>query len=394
MSGSKTPRLVPVLVWLVVVVGSFAVSLVLFELIMQQLRQNRVAMRVAPSPYGVLDEDLGVRYEPGTSISFAYLDGKGRVLECLPNISVTNADGFRGLDKRNDYLNADRRIIASGDSFSHWNNNGLTLVDYTMFELNREGADVSILNVAGGTFGLEHMVVHVAEAIGQFDAYPPDIVAIQFIRDDITRGWWYLDTLTDEAGRLRARLGKSLECLEPDSGCGSDEYLIEKRATQEWCLSMKGTGTVDGVSTDLLGAYRDIRGFFVYARKAFARLRLVDRQVTSVIPRVGSIEGLNTARVRQAIEAIKESGAGIAFVYLPTAEEIRSRQIYMFDENERAVLRFYENALGVRVSYPKDFSAFEGISGFAISPADGHPSVELQKGYGRYLARLFSDLMQ
>jgi hypothetical protein len=394
MSRGKHSILVQAITWLVVVGGSVAIALILFEVMMQKLRQDEVAMRVAPYSYGVLDKNLGVRYEPDTSISFAYLDAKGRVLECLNDVSVTNADGFRGLDKKQDYLAATQRIIVSGDSFSHWNNDGRTLVDYTKAELNQQGFDASLLNVAGGTFGLEHMVVHIAAAIDETGPYAPDLVAIQFIKDDITRGWWYLDTVSDGDGRLRARLGSSLECLAPDSGCGSDEYLIEKEATQEWCLNLKGTGTVDDVSRDLVSVYRDIRGFFVYVRKAFARLGMIDSQATSVIPRVVSIEDADTSRIRRAIEAIKASGAKIVFVYLPTEAEIRSRKSYSFDDNEKAILRFYEDALGVPVVYPEDFSAFDGITEFTISPADSHPSVQLQRGYGRYLAPLFGDALR
>lgn len=391
MRRGKDSILVQALIWLVVVGGSVVIALILFEVMMQQFRQDEVAMRVAPDSYGVLDEYLGVRYEPGSSISFAYLDAKGRVLECLNDVSVTNVDGFRGLDKKQEYREATQRIIVTGDSFSHWNNDGLTLVDYTKAQLNQQGFDASLVNVAGGTFGLEHMVVHIAAAIDETGPYAPDLVAIQFIKDDITRNWWYLDTIADGSGRPRARLGRSLECLAPDSGCGSDEYLIEKEATLEWCLSRKGTGTVDDVSRELVGVYRDIRGFFVYVRKAFARLGMIDSQATSVIPRVDSIEDTDTSRILRAIEAIKASGAKIVFVYLPTEVEIRSRTIYSFDDNEKAILRFYEEALGVPVDYPEDFSAFDGITEFAISPADSHPSVPLQRGYGRYLAPILAE---
>lgn len=271
-------------VWAALVIGSVLVALVLFELMMQHLRQHTVAMRVAPASYGVFDERLGVRYLPGTTISYAYLDSKGRVLECLPEISRTNADGFRGLDTSQDYLAAERRILVTGDSFSHWNNAGLTLADYTKSELNREGYAASLLNVVGGTFSLEHMVVHLAAAIEDANGIRPDLVAIQFIRDDITRGWWFLDTITDGAGRPRARLGASRECLAPDSGCGSDEYLVDERVTQEWCASRKGEATADEVSADLLDAYRSIRGFFVYVPRALARLGLIDPQSPARFP--------------------------------------------------------------------------------------------------------------
>ena len=394
MNRGKGSILVQALIWLVVLGGSVGIALVLFEVLMQHLRQDRVAMRATPHSYGVLDENLGVRYEPETSISYAFLDSKGRVLDCLPDISVTSSDGFRGLDKQQDYREATQRIIVTGDSFSHWNNDGLTLVDHTKARLNQQGFNASLVNVAGGTFGLEHMVVHIAAAIEEAGDYAPDLVALQFIKDDITRGWWYLDTVTDGSGRLRARLGRSLNCLAPDSGCGSDEYLIEKRATQEWCVSRKGTGIVDDVSRDLVSTYRDMRGFFIYVRRAFARLGIIDSQATSVIPRVASIKDTDTDRIHRAIESIKASGAKTILVYLPTEEEIRSRKIYSFTENEKEILRFYEDTLAAPVLYPQDYSAFDGITEFAISTADSHPSVELQRGYGRYLASLFSDALR
>jgi hypothetical protein len=382
------------LVWIAVVGISVFVALVLFELMMQWSRQDRVAMRVTPTSYGVLDEVLGVRYEPDTSVSYAYLDSKGRVLDCLPSISITNSDGFRGLDTLQDYHEAERRILATGDSFSHWNNGGLTLVDHTKAELEAAGFDASLLNVAGGTFGLEHMVVHLAAAIRDPEIPAPDLVAIQFIRDDITRDWWYRASVEDDRGRIRARLGRTMECLDLDAKCGSDEYLIESRATQEWCESRKLTGEVDQVSQDLVDAYRDIRGFFVYTRKALARVGLIDTQATSVIPRVSSIDAAKSDRMLEAIETIMSSGAKVVFVYLPTEHEIRAREISTFEENERAMLRFYGQALGVEVVYPEDFSAFDEVTEFRVSPVDGHPSVALQRAYGRYLASLFAETLR
>lgn len=94
------------------------------------------------------------------------------------------------------------------------------------------------------------------------------------------------------------------------------------------------------------------------------------------------------------MESIRASGARIALVYLPTAEEIKAQTVYTFDDNESAVLRFYEDRLGVAAIYPADFSQFEGITEFSVSPVDTHPSVELQQAYGRYLASVFSDLLQ
>jgi hypothetical protein len=99
-------------------------------------------------------------------------------------------------------------------------------------------------------------------------------------------------------------------------------------------------------------------------------------------------------RILGAIESIKAGGARIAFVYLPTSGEILSRQVYTFDDDEKSVLRFYEEHLGVPVTYPSDYAVFDGITEFAISRVDSHPSVELQRAYGRYLAAIFADALR
>lgn len=392
MNDNNTSKLAQFIVYAIVTVGSAAIAVVLFEIMMQQSRQGTVAMRVATGTYGVFDETVGVRYEPGSSSSYAYLDSKGRVLECLPNISRTNADGFRGLDTRADYASATQRVLVTGDSFSHWNIDGKTLVDYTADALNAGGRSAALLNVAGGTFGLEHMVVHIADALETPGIETPDLIAIQFIRDDITRGWWYLDSIEDDQGRLRARLGAEVGCLAADKACGSDEYLIDERATQEWCESRKGTGVVDEISEDLVATYDDLRGFFVYVPRALARLGLVERR--SVIPRVTDMTATNTTRVRRAIDVIRKSGAPVLFVYLPTSGEIAPQQVHDFNEGERAVLRYYEEALGVSVTYPASYAAFAGIDDYAVSPFDSHPSSALQQGYGRYLAGLFAAVLE
>ena len=386
--------LIHVSAWILVTSGSILVALVLFELMMQQTRKGAVAMRVAPASYGQVDDVLGIRYLPNTSVSYAYLDATGRVLECLPDISVTNSDGFRGLDTKPDYRTADHRVIVTGDSFSHWNNSGMTIVDHTKAQLNELVPDASLINVAGGTFGLEHMVVHAAAAIDEMGASRPQLVAIQFIKDDITRDWWYRKTMQDANGQSRARLAGSLECLATDSGCGSDEYLIEPRATQQWCEAQKGKESSDDISADLVASYKEIRGFFVYVRRVLARVGLIDRSATSVIPRVESVDASNTDRISRAIQRIRDSGADIALVYLPTVEEIKSGQIYEFTEIEHAVLRFYEERLGVPTIYPADYSAFDGVTNFTVSPFDRHPSIDLQRAYGKYLAPIFSNALR
>lgn len=105
---------------LVLMLLASALALVLFEVFMQA-RDPGPVMRVSSSAYGEFDPHLGVRYTPGSQLSFAYVDRQGRVLDCIEGLSRTNRDGFRGRDTLQDHGSpaVRLRLIATGDSFSH-----------------------------------------------------------------------------------------------------------------------------------------------------------------------------------------------------------------------------------------------------------------------------------
>lgn len=214
-------------------------------------RTRRVVL-VASEVYGVFDDQFGVRYLPNTSRSQSYITASG-VKECLANVSVTNGDGFRGLDTLADYELAGKKIVVTGDSFSHWNTDGMTVPDYTKRALLDAGHDVSLLNVAGGAFGLKHMVV---QAAGTAQRLRPDLIVIQFITDDITRDWWFLKTFDRGDSRSRTRVAGTIGGLDPTSPVGRDAYLVDPDATHDWCLGMKGTDRVDDIAAGAL-AMRD-----------------------------------------------------------------------------------------------------------------------------------------
>ena len=386
----RAPGFAPaaLLLWLALTGLACALALILFEVIMQA-REPGPVMRVSPATYGEFDERLGVHYAPDTQLSFAYVDGGGRVLDCIEGLSRTNRDGLRGQDTLQDHdaPSVRVRLIASGDSFSHWNNAGMTVVDHVRVNLQAgrpAGQAVSVLNVAGGTFGLQHMLVHLADQLDRL-RQPPQAVVLPFIGDDITRGWWHVRTERDAAGRVRPRIAAAPACLAVDSGCGADEYLVVPRATQAWCRAQLAGAPQDEVNAAILAQYRDIAGFrFVHLRRVARQLGLPLHD-HSVIPRLASPDDVDWQRVDAAVARIRRSQAKLFMVYLPLEAEIRKRRIEL-DPLQKTLLSRFEERLSTKTLFPGDFAEFRSISQFAISSVDPHPSVALQQAYGAYLA--------
>ena len=355
-------------------------------------RTRRMVM-VVPETYGVFDDDLGVRYPPNSSHSQSYIARSG-VKECLANISITNADGFRGHDTLADYESAEKTIVVTGDSFSHWNNEGMTVPDYTKRELIEYGHDVSVLNVAGGAFGLKHMVVHAAETA---QAVKPDLIIIQFITVDITRDWWFLETFGLSATNSRARIARTIEGLDPASSDGDDAYVVDNAATHSWCLGMKGTDEMDVVSSRALrmrdAFVRDVPLLFFWDRVMKRALGFGVYPDIGNLPRITSPADLEDERTARAFAVLTSLDIPILFVHLPTADEILAEAVPL-RRIQRTILRFFEENLSLERIPPTDFSAFAGITNFGVSPYEGHPSAEVQAAYGLYVAELVSPALQ
>jgi hypothetical protein len=375
-------------IWLAITAVTVVSAVVLFEFGMQKLHRTRtVVMVVSDKTYGDFDERTGIRWAPNTALSLAYLDASGRVMECFKNASVTNKDGFKGVDTLDDYNKAKIKIILSGDSYSNWSINGETNADYTKTELNSRGVDAAILNVAGGGYGLQHMVAHVAATLDRLKE-SPKIIVIQFIKDDITRGWWYFRVERDDHGWVRSRMAPSIECLSVNSACGADTGFVHPGVTEEWCESQKNNDSENPISDELVSRYRAIRGYFVFTRRA---LKALGADTTSTIPRIKSLDDLNERQINPEIETIASSGAHVVFVYLPTRPEIASQK-YELNALQKSILDFYTRKLNAVTVFPTTYSAFDGVTDFFISPVDTHPSGELQKAYGRYVASILLPL--
>lgn len=346
-----------------------------------------VIIKVSPRVYGEYDPDVGAAYVPNTSISFSYLNEDGVVVECLQEISKSNRDGFRGEDTINDYKNASIKVVVSGDSFSHWNNNGKTVVDITKSLLQ----NTSLINLAGGAFGLKHMFASVSEFVDQDVELMPDLVIIQFIKDDITRDWWVTDSFRDQSGLVRSRIAKSKECLDPDSDCGADQYVVHPKADYSWCASRKGIQDADDISNEITESYSSILGRASKTRnmanRILRKLSVPTFGQESEIPRIHSIDDFDFDSMLSPIKEMQNSDVDVMLVFLPTQEEITNKH-FNLSALEREILGEIEGYLGTDIEVPISFEGFDNLDGYVISPYDGHPSVALQNAYAEYVAEL------
>jgi hypothetical protein len=394
MSSIKKNKLVSV-AWLIYysLFGFFAIFM--FEIFGPEKKPTII--RLSPNVYGEYDPKLGIRYAPDTSISLSYLQDNGVVVECLQNISKTNSDGFRGIDTINEYASASPKIVVTGDSFSHWNNDGLTIVDLTKAKLKKSYSSISLINLAGGTFGLKHMFANVSEFVKQDHKLRPDLVLIQFIKDDIRRDWWVTNAFQDETGIIRARLANTEQCLKLDSNCGADEYIVNDRATHAWCTTLKDSQQPDELSREIIKDYSHIMGrsnkpildwdskTIDIAIRILRKLNVpfFGQQVN--IPKISSLDDVNFQSMLAPIKELQASGTQVMMVFLPIRDEIE-KQNFNLTKLEEDILKNIENNLEINIHKPSSFDVFRGIDEFAISPYDGHPSVELQNAYSTYIA--------
>jgi hypothetical protein len=370
---------------LVLLVGaSTAIALVIPELVYKAYLAltERPSFRISPTAHSKFDEKLGQRFQPNTKLSLAYIvDGK--LVGCLDEIASANSDGLGGRDTIADYRRADFKLISTGDSFSHWKQNKTTIADVVAETISaKTGASVADLNFARGAFGLIHMINMAAV---QAQALQPDAVVIQFILDDLTRGWWYTKEYVDAAGNRRALLAPTIADLN-DPARSNDEYIVDPRGTYEWCRERLAKGGNDEVLDDAFERYRQLkrekRSFFKPVLYESLILRLTHREFFSVpsLPRVYTPEALRKdPRYAEGVKALRRSGIPILLVNLPVAWRRVSR-------DQAAILAAIEEDLGVKTIWLDDYVTKDKNFKWDMLPLEDHPSYDAIREYGKAVA--------
>jgi hypothetical protein len=340
------------------------------------------SFRISPTAHSKFDERLGQKFQPNSKLSLAYIvDGK--LVGCLDEIASANSDGLGGRDTFADYGRADFKLISTGDSFSHWKQNKTTIADVVAETIRaKTGTSVANLNFARGAFGLIHMInIAAVEA----EALRPDAVIIQFILDDLTRGWWYTKEHIDAAGNRRALLAPTIADLN-DPARSNDEYIVDPRGTYEWCLERLAKGGTDDILEHAFERYRQLRrekrSFFRPVLYESLIMRLTHREFFSVpsLPRVYTPEAMRKdPRYAEGVKALRRSGIPILLVNLPVEYRRLSR-------DQAAILAAIEEDLGVKTIYLDDYVTKDKDFKWDLLPLEGHPSYDGIREYGKGVA--------
>jgi hypothetical protein len=157
----------------------------------------------------------------------------GRVAWCPGVVATANADGLGGRSTLADARKADYVILTTGDSFTYWMRSALTVPDVVESLLSqRTGLKVANLNLARGAYGVLQMLTLAAE-MGPI--LKPDLIVVQLISDDMTRGrWWARETVID--GRARAQVSPRPDGFG-DPQTTNEQDVVDERASEDWCRS-------------------------------------------------------------------------------------------------------------------------------------------------------------
>ena len=382
---------------LVLLVASVFLSLVLAEIAVRAHIWSRpVSFHIVKSVFGQFDARFGQRFPPSTSKVLS-LVRDGRVVWCPGIVARANADGLGGRSTLADARKADYVIFTTGDSFSYWMRSDLTIPDVIESRLSqRTGLKVVNLNFARGTYGVLQMLTLAAE---MYPVLKPDLIVVQLISDDLTRGrWWTREAVID--GRPRAQISPRPDGFD-DPRITNEQDVVDGRATEAWCRGQLGAQQPDAVVKDSVGYYRAYLrakeiGFEPFSpTKSYlidaAWSTLFDRPfyaqtALSLIPRVTAKEFLADPGYHDAVQKLTRSGVPLILVHLPNKAEIVVGRPFRGREAEAIWIQL-EQDLGTRIA---TLAALENRpaapANIDLQPNNAHPSLDGIRFYGEYVA--------
>jgi len=382
---------------LVLLVASVLLSLVLAEMAVRAHIWSRpVSFHIVKSVFGQFDARFGQRFPPSTSKVLS-LVSDGRVVWCPGVVASANADGLGGRSTLADARKADYVIFTTGDSFSYWMRSDLTIPDVIESRLSqRTGLKVVNLNFARGTYGVLQMLTLAAE---MYPVLKPDLIVVQLISDDLTRGrWWSREAVID--GRPRAQISPRPDDFD-DPRITNEQDVVDGRATEAWCRGQLGAQQPDAVVKEALAYYRAYLrskgiGFEPFSlTKSYlidaAWSTLFDRPfysqtALSLIPRVTAKEFLADPGYHDAVQKLTRSGVPLVLVHLPNKAEIVVGRPFRGREAEAIWIQL-EKDLGTRIV---TLAALEtrpaAPANIDLQPNNAHPSLDGIRFYGEYVA--------
>lgn len=382
---------------LVLLVASVVVSLILAEIVVRAHIWSRpVSFHIVKSVFGQYDARFGQRFPPSESKVLSLVQN-GRVVWCPGVVASANADGLGGRSTLADARKADYVILTTGDSFTYWMRSALTVPDVVESLLSqRTGLKVANLNLARGAYGVLQMLTLAAETA---TILKPDLVVVQLISDDLTRGrWWAREAVID--GRPRAQVSPRPDGFD-DPRTTNEQDVVDERASEEWCRSQLGAREPDPVVKDAVAyhqAYLRAKGI-AFDPFSLTTSYLIDavwsrlferpfysQTARSLIPRVTAKEFLADPGYHDAVQKLTRSGVPVVLVHLPSKAEIVVGRPFRGPEAE-AIWTQLEKDLGTRIATLASMEPRPPVPpAIDLQPNNAHPSLDGIKFYGEYVA--------
>jgi len=362
-----------------------------------------VSFHIVNGVFGQYDREFGQRFPP-SSKKVLSLVSDGRVTWCSGVIASANVDGLGGRSTLADARNADYVIFTTGDSFSYWMQSALTIPDVVETLLGeRTGLKVVNLNFARGAYGILQMLTLAAE---MYPALKPQLIVVQFITDDLTRGrWWTREAVID--GRTRSQMASRPDFNDPRTT--NDEDVVDGRATEEWCRRELHAARPDAVVKDSVsfrGVYLRSKGI-AFEPFSLTKSYLIEavwstffgrpfysQTAFSLMPRVTAEEFLADPGYRAAIQKLKQSGVPVVLVHLPNKAEILFGRPFRGRATE-SIWTHLERDLGTRIvtlaelpNHPPPPPTID------LQPNNAHPNLDGIRFYGQYVATVLEPLVK
>jgi hypothetical protein len=337
--------------------------------------------RMTPSVQIEYDEKYGFRPKPNTAFWMSSIrDGQvvwGSV------ISVSNADGLAGKSTINEYNHAELKVLVFGDSYSQWNQQGVTWPDILEQNLLKsQQKRVAVLDYARAGYGVLQMLDLAADKI---EEHRPDLVIIATIGNDFTRGRWWAREVTTE-GITRWMLSSRKDDFL-DYRFAVDEYLVCPEATREWCEKQVLHGNSDPVLEKANSQFGRLKIEVESQRKSvpwiswgsFLYKRIVTgsplEETADGLPRLSINDFREDEKTRENVKRIRAGGAPVLLVYLPKMPELRKRRRAVNYQSEQLMASLEQMLLSPFHLIQQEYAGAIPAK-IDLRPYDGHPNRE------------------
>ncbi len=340
---------------------------------------DRIDIGVYDRSHWEYDPDYGFRYPPGRRIAYTHIV-TDRVTRCA-TVDTINARGNIG-PIRGDYDSAGLKVALFGDSFPAFIQDGTTFPALLQDRLEAAtGEDVHVLNFGRDGTGILQIL---DLAAGMVAEWQPDLAVITFITDDLRRVRIWR-TVTERDGETRV-LTTTTPDPDPPLEAAADTYVVDARATGEWCRQTLAAGGQSPLVDRLAERYRniakgalhtsdgilDLGHSFLLSRILYGNPFLTEPRFR--VPKLDLDDFRDDPGFRAAVDRLQASGVPVVLVHLPIYPEVLAGEI-QFRGSDRALWDSLEAAFGQPIdSLLPHWPDLPDPAVMNASPQDYHPS--------------------